>query len=193
MGFPLVLKISSPDILHKTEAKGVMVNISSEDGLRAAFNEIIRNAKNYKPDAKIDGVLVQKMARKGATEVILGATTDPQFGPLVMFGLGGVFVEVLKDVSFRAAPVCSLEATDMIHEIKSYDIIKGVRGKKPKDEKALAEALSRISQLMIDFPEISEMDANPVMLYEDGLVIVDALITLGNETEKKGYVPRPGC
>jgi acyl-CoA synthetase (NDP forming) len=178
MGFPLALKILSPDILHKTEARGVVLNISSEDGVRAAFDAIMHNARTYKPDARIHGVLIQKMARPGATEVIMGASKDPQFGPVVMFGLGGIFVEVLKDVSFRAAPVSPSEALEMIKEIKSYEIIKGYRGKKPKDIEYLAETISRLSQLITDFPEIKEIDANPAMLYEDDLDIVDALITL---------------
>lgn len=178
MGFPLALKILSPDILHKTEAKGVALNISSEDGVRVAFDAIMHNTRAYKPDAKIQGIIIQKMARPGATEVIMGASKDPQFGPVVMFGLGGIFVEVLKDVSFRAAPLSPAEALEMIKEIKSYEIIKGYRGKKPKDAEYLAETISRLSQLITDFPEINEIDANPAMLYEDDLEIVDALITL---------------
>ena len=178
MGFPLALKILSPDILHKTEAKGVVLNISSEDGVRAAFDAIMHNARAYKPDARIQGILIQKMARPGPTEVIMGASKDPQFGPVVMFGLGGIFVEVLKDVSFRAAPISPAEALEMIKEIKSYEIIKGYRGKKPKHVEYLAETISRLSQLITDFPEIKEIDANPAMLYEDDLDIVDALITL---------------
>jgi len=178
MGFPLALKILSPDILHKTEAKGVVLNISSEDGVRVAFDAIMHNARTYKTDANIHGVLIQKMARPGATEVIMGASKDPQFGPVVMFGLGGIFVEVLKDITFRAAPISPAEALEMIKEIKSYEIIKGYRGKKPKDAEYLAETISRLSQLLKDFPEIREIDANPAMIYEDDLEIVDALITL---------------
>jgi acyl-CoA synthetase (NDP forming) len=121
---------------------------------------------------------VQKMAPKGGTEVIFGAIKDSTFQQTVMFGLGGIFVEVLKDVTFRVAPVSPEEARKMVTEIAAYPIIKGVRGQKPRDEAALANALSRLSQLTVDFPEIKELDANPVMLYEDGLLIVDSVIKL---------------
>lgn len=178
IGYPVVLKISSPDIVHKTEARGVKVNLKNDQEVRAAFNEIVANARSYKSDARIVGVLVQKMASPGGTEVIFGAIRDPQFQQVVMFGLGGIFVEVLKDVTFRVAPVTVEEARSMALEIQASPIIKGVRGQKSKDIDALAEALSRLSQLVVDFPEIKELDANPVMLYEQGLVVVDARILL---------------
>ncbi len=184
IGFPVVLKIASPDILHKTEAGGVVVGIRDEGEVRSAFSQILANARSYKPDARVEGVLVQRMAPKGATEVILGATVDPQFGHLVMFGLGGIFVEVLKDVAFRAAPICPEEAEEMLKEIKGYQVLKGVRGQKPRDVKAAAQALSRLSALVTDFPEIVELDANPTMLYPEGMIIVDALIKLGEAPER---------
>ncbi len=178
LGYPVVLKISSPDILHKTDAKGVKINLNNENDVRAAFAEILDNARKYNPNAKILGLLVQKQAPRGGTEVIFGAIKDPQFQQAVMFGLGGIFVEVLKDVTFRVAPISPLEAQAMFKEIAGYPMIQGVRGEKPRDAEALAEALSRLSQLVVDFPEIKELDANPVLLYEKGLLVVDARILL---------------
>ncbi|MEI6308898.1 MAG: acetate--CoA ligase family protein, partial [bacterium] len=178
IGYPVVVKIASADILHKTEAKGVKVGLANAEEVRQATAEVIANAKAYKANAKIDGVLVQKMAPKGGTEVIFGAIKDATFQQTVMFGLGGIFVEVLKDVTFRVAPVSPQEARKMVTEIAAYPIIKGARGQKPRDEAALAQALARLSQLVVDFPEIKELDANPVMVYEDGLLIVDSVIKL---------------
>lgn len=178
LGYPVVLKISSPDILHKTEAKGVKVNLKTPEEVRSAFKEIMENARKYKADARIVGVLVQKMAAPGGTEVIFGAIRDPQFKQVVMFGLGGIFVEVLKDVTFRVAPVTIEEARKMALEIQASSILKGVRGQAPRDLDSLADSLSRLSQLVVDFPEIKELDANPVMLYESGLLVVDARILL---------------
>ncbi|MCR4433480.1 MAG: acetate--CoA ligase family protein [Caldiserica bacterium] len=178
IGYPVVLKISSPDIIHKTEAKGVKINLKNAEDVKKAFEEIIVNARKYKTDARIVGVLVQKMASPGGTEVIFGAIRDPQFQQVVMFGLGGIFVEVLKDVTFRVAPVTVEEAKKMALEIQAASILKGVRGQGPRDLDTLAESLSRLSQLVVDFPEIKELDANPVMLYESGLIVVDARILL---------------
>lgn len=178
LGYPVVLKIASPDILHKTDAKGVKVGISNPAEVRTAFTEILANAKAYKAEAKIAGILVQEMAPKGGTEVIFGAIKDVAFEQTIMFGLGGIFVEVLKDVTFRIAPISVTEAKSMVMEINAYPIIKGARGEKPRDQEALADALSRLSQLTIDFPEIKELDANPVLLYEKGMIVVDARIIL---------------
>jgi acetyltransferase len=178
LGYPVVLKIASPDILHKTDAKGVKVGISNPEEIRTAFTEILANAKVYKAEAKIAGILVQEMAPKGGTEVIFGAIKDAAFQQTIMFGLGGIFVEVLKDVTFRIAPISVAEAKSMVMEINAYPIIKGARGEKPRDQEALADALSRFSQLTIDFPEIKELDANPVLLYEKGMIVVDARIIL---------------
>jgi acetyl coenzyme A synthetase (ADP forming)-like protein len=178
IGYPVVVKIASPDILHKTEAKGVKVGMATAEEVRQATAEVLANAKVYNPNAHIDGVLVQKMAPKGGTEVIFGAIKDATFQQILMFGLGGIFVEVLKDVTFRVAPVSPEEARRMVSEITAYPIIKGVRGQKPLDENSLSVTLARLSQLITDFPEIKELDANPVMLYQDGLIIVDSLIKL---------------
>ena len=176
--YPVVMKIVSPQIIHKSDAGGVKVNIKSDEEVRQAFHDIIENAKRYDPHAEIHGVYVQHMEPWG-TETIIGSTYDKQFGPTVMFGLGGVFVEILKDVTFRIAPFSEDEAMDMIKEIKGYKILRGARGEKPRDVKAIAEAISRLSQLVWDFRDyIKEVDANPVMAYEHGIKIVDARIIL---------------
>lgn len=179
-GFPVVLKIVSPDILHKSDAGGVKVNLKDEAGVRAAYKAILASAKAYKADAKIEGVAVQEMAPAGV-EVILGSVNDPSFGPTVMFGLGGIFVEVLKDVTFRVAPVNAAQAESMLDEIQAAPILRGARGEKPRDRKALAAALAAYSAMIRDLEdEVGESDANPVMVYEDGrgLKIVDARIIL---------------
>ena len=180
IGFPIVMKIVSPEILHKSDAGGVKIGIEDVDAVRQAFRTILENAKRYKPDANIHGVLLQDMAPKG-TEVICGSVNDTQFGPTVMFGLGGIFVEVLKDVTFRVAPISKNEAMDMLPGIKAYPILQGVRGEKRRDQEALAEVISRISQLVNDFgDEIAETDANPILLYEQGkgVKVVDARVIL---------------
>ena len=180
IGFPLVIKIVSPDILHKSDAGGVKVNIKDEAGIRDAYKTILANAKAYKADANIHGVAIQEMAPWG-TETILGSVNDPSFGPTVMFGLGGIFVEVLKDVTFRVAPVSLVQAEEMIGEIKSAAILAGVRGEKPRDRKVLAQTIFAYSSLVHDLEdEIKESDANPVLVYEEGagLKVADARIIL---------------
>lgn len=180
IGFPVVIKIVSPDILHKSDAGGVKVNIKDEEGVRAAFRTIIENAKKYKADANIHGCCVQEMAPFGK-EVIVGSTNDATFGPTVMYGMGGIFVEVLKDVTFRVAPFSTVTADEMLPEIKSFPILRGTRGEKACDTKALSEVISRVSQLVWDLrDEIAETDANPIMVYEEGkgLKVVDARIIL---------------
>ncbi len=177
LGYPVVMKVSSPDILHKSDAGCVRVNVKNDEEVRRFYKEILENAKEYSRNAEIEGILIQKMVPYGR-EVIIGMTRDPQFDATIMFGLGGIFVEILKDVTFRIAPVTLREALDMVKEIKGYEILKGARGEKRKDINAVAETISRISQLAIDFPEISEIDANPIFVYEKGIVAADALITL---------------
>jgi acetyltransferase len=180
IGFPVVMKIVSPDILHKSDAGGVRVNIKDEAGVREAYNTILKNARNYKAEALIHGVAVQEMAPWG-TEVILGSVNDPTFGPTMMFGLGGIFVEVLKDVTFRVAPVASSQALRMLGEIRGAPILAGVRGEAPRDRKALADVICQYSSMIIDLAdEISESDANPVLVYDEGkgLKVVDARIIL---------------
>lgn len=180
IGYPIVMKILSPDILHKSDAGGVKVGLESEAEVREAFRTIMANAKAYNADADIHGVVVQKMAPWG-TEVILGSVNDMTFGPTLMFGLGGIFVEVLKDVTFRVAPVGVDETLTMLSDINGAPILKGVRGEAPRDTKALAEVLSRYSQMIYDLAdEIQESDANPTIVYEEGAgtCIVDARIIL---------------
>jgi acetyl coenzyme A synthetase (ADP forming)-like protein len=178
--YPVVMKIVSPQIIHKSDAGGVKVFIKDEQGVRSAYREIIENARKYKADANIHGVLVQEMALLGR-EVIVGSVNDATFGPTVMFGLGGIFVEALKDVTFRVAPVSPKGAAEMFPEIRAYPILQGTRGEKRRDQEALAEVISRLSQMVYDLQdEIAETDANPIMLYEEGrgLKVVDARIIL---------------
>lgn len=180
VGFPIVMKIVSPDILHKSDAGGVKVNIKDETSARDAFTTIMKNAKAYKADANIHGVAIQEMAPMG-TEVILGSTSDPTFGPTVMFGLGGIFVEVLKDVTFRVTPVSEKQAAQMIGEIRGAPIIAGARGEAPRDRKALTDVIVKYSNMVLDLKdEVAESDANPVLVYEEGkgLKVVDARIIL---------------
>ncbi len=167
IGYPVVMKIASPDILHKTDVGGVRVGLDSPSEVRDAFDLMVYRAQKYQPNAQIWGCLVQEMMR-GGKEVITGMNRDPQFGPLVMFGLGGIYVEVLKDVSFRVAPFDRKEAMAMIQEIRSYGLLRGVRGEPPADLDAVADVLLRLSQLVTDFPEIVEMDINPLMVFEKG-------------------------
>ncbi|KXK32624.1 MAG: acetate-CoA ligase (ADP-forming) subunit beta [Candidatus Brocadia sinica] len=177
VGYPVVLKIVSPDISHKTDVGGVKLGIKDDEGVKVAYDEIIRNVKKRQPDARIDGILVQEMATP-STEVIVGGLRDPQFGPAVMFGLGGIFVEVFKDVSFRIAPVDEYEALDMIHGIKGAKILKGFRNAEAADIPALAQIIVQVSDIMISLEEIKEIDLNPVLVYPKGLKAVDARIIL---------------
>lgn len=167
IGFPVVMKIASPDILHKTDVGGVRVGIESPTDVRDAFDLMVYRAQKYQPQAQIWGCLVQEQVR-GGKEIITGMNRDPQFGPLVMFGLGGIYVEVLKDVSFRIAPFDRKEAAAMLKEIRSFGLLQGVRGEPPADLEAVADTLLRLSQLVTDFPEIVEMDINPLMVFEKG-------------------------
>lgn len=177
IGYPVVLKIVSPDILHKTEAGGVLINLKSKAEVEKGFEKILENVKNYKPSAKIVGILVQKMAPQ-STEIIVGGIKDPQFGPTLMFGLGGIFVEVLKDVTFRVVPITEEDAKEMIKEIKAYQVLKGYRGQKPRDEEAIVKILLATSKLMLENEEIDQIDLNPIMVYEKGASVVDARIIL---------------
>jgi acetyltransferase len=166
-GYPVVMKIASPDILHKTDIGGVRLNNNSANDVRDAFDLLIYRALRYMPDAEIWGCLVQKQVR-GGREVIIGMNRDPQFGPLVMFGLGGIYVEALKDVAFRIAPFSEDEANEMIREIRSFNLLRGIRGQVRSDIDAIVQSLLKVSQLVTDFPEIVEMDINPLMVFEDG-------------------------
>jgi 4-hydroxybutyryl-CoA synthetase (ADP-forming) len=182
IGYPVVMKIASQDIIHKSDAGGVKVGLKSDDEVRVAFRTIMDNSKRYKEDAKIKGVIIQEMI-KSAKEIILGAKHDPSFGPLVMVGLGGIYVEILKDAVFRLAPIEELEAARMIESIKTIKLLKGVRGEKQSDLNALVDSLQRLSQLIIDFPEIEEFDMNPLLVLEEGkgACAVDVRIGLRKE------------
>lgn len=182
MGYPVVMKIASPDILHKTDIGGVKVGLQDAGEVRDAFDLISFRARRYMPEADIWGVTVQEMAPKGR-EVIVGMTRDPQFGPLILFGLGGVYVEAIKDVAFRVAPMSRLEAQEMVTEIRSYPLLKGVRGEPPADMKAVVDNILRISQLVTDFPYLLELDINPLFVYPEGrgAIAVDARMILDLE------------
>lgn len=177
LGYPVVLKIVSPDISHKTDVGGVKVGIKDNEGIKAAYEEIMKNVNMKMPDARIHGIIVEEMAAP-STEVIVGGLRDPQFGPAVMFGLGGIFVEVYKDVSFRIAPVEEHEAFDMIHEVKGAKILKGFRGAEQLDIAALAQAILQVSHVMMSVEEIKEIDLNPVIVYPKGVKAVDTRIIL---------------
>ena len=188
MGFPVVMKIVSPDILHKTEAGGVLVDIKNAEEAASAYEKIIANARNYKADANIVGVQVQQMIKAGQ-EVIIGAVTDNSFGKLVAFGLGGVLVEVLKDITFRLAPATLQDAYSMLDGIQAAEILKGVRGGDPVDREALAKLIVAVSKLVSDFPEISELDLNPVFASKQGAVAADVRIVLDFAAKAPRYRP----
>jgi len=178
IGYPVALKVQSPDISHKTEARAVRLGIASDAELTAAYDEVIANARAYRKDAKIEGVLVQEMAKDGV-EAILGVTNDPLFGPAVMFGLGGIFAEVLKDVSFRLAPVTASVAREMIEEIAGYPVLAGARGRPRADIGALVDAIVRLSALAVDLKDhVAELDINPLFVFGEGKGVkaADALI-----------------
>jgi acetyl coenzyme A synthetase (ADP forming)-like protein len=177
IGFPVVMKIVSPQILHKTEAGGVIVGVKSAEQAREAYGAIVGNARKYDSKADIHGVQVQQMLA-GGTEVIIGAVTDPAFGKLVAFGLGGILVEVLKDITFRLAPATNEDALSMLDGIAAAEILRGVRGAKPVDRRALSAMIERVSSLIADFPEISELDLNPVFATEHGATAADVRIVL---------------
>ena len=176
IGYPTVLKIVSPDVIHKFDVGGVFLNINSQDEARNAYVKIIENVKKHKSDAIINGVLVQEMA-SCATEVIVGSIKDKQFGQTLMFGFGGTFVEIMKDVSFRIAPVNRTEAFEMITEVKAYPLLTGYRGQQPVDIKSIVNILLNTSKLVMDHTQIKELDLNPIMVYEKGAKTVMAIIT----------------
>jgi 4-hydroxybutyryl-CoA synthetase (ADP-forming) len=179
IGYPVVLKIASPQIIHKSDAGGVKVNLQNAKDVENAFDTIIKNAKKYNKKADIKGVLVVEMV-KGGKEMIIGSKLEPGFGPVVMLGMGGIYVEVLKDVTFKLAPMTNLEADHMISSIKTKKILEGVRGEKPSDIKKLSECIQRLSQLVSDFNEIKELDMNPVLVMEKnkGCKVLDVRIGL---------------
>jgi acyl-CoA synthetase (NDP forming) len=177
IGYPIVLKIVSPEVTHKSDVGGVKVGIASADEVRAAFDDITAAVKRTQPDARIEGVAVQKMAPPG-TEVIIGMSKDPQFGPVLMFGLGGIFVEVLKDVAFRIVPLEPKDARQMIEEIRGFPVLQGVRGQDPADLAALESLLLKLSAFVEANPQVEELDLNPVFASKDGAIAVDARIVI---------------
>jgi acyl-CoA synthetase (NDP forming) len=177
IGFPVVLKIASPDITHKSDAGGVKVGLNNKTEMRKAYGEIMASARQKYPAARIEGVAVQSMARPGI-EIIIGMFKDSQFGPVIMFGLGGIFVEVLKDVSFRLIPIVSRDAEEMIKEIKGYSLLQGYRGQEPAHIPSLVDILLKVSDLVEQTPDIKEIDLNPVFAYKDSALAVDARIVL---------------
>jgi acetate---CoA ligase (ADP-forming) len=180
IGFPVVLKIASPDILHKTDVGGVKVGLRNPEEVRDAFELMVYRAERYIPDANIWGCLVQQMVPQGGLEVLVGMNRDPQFGPLVTFGLGGIYVETLKDVTFRIAPFSKQEAEQMLQEIRAHALLDGVRGQPAYDKEAIVDVLLRIGQLVGDFPEIAELDINPLMVYPQkrGAIAIDMRLIL---------------
>ena len=188
IGYPVALKVLSSQITHKSDAGAIALGLNDDDAVSQAYDRIIASARAYDPAATIDGVLVQQMARPGR-EVIVGAVTDPTFGKVVMFGLGGIFVETFKDVTFALAPTSPERAREMLGEIQGAAILRGVRGEKPADLAAIAGVIQTVSQLVTDLPEIAELDLNPVIAYDDGVLAVDARIAL-RTTEHNGR-PRP--
>ncbi|MFW9982728.1 MAG: acetate--CoA ligase family protein [Candidatus Thorarchaeota archaeon] len=184
IGFPVVLKILSKDILHKSDAGGVKINLKDEDSVRKAFDEIMDNARNYGKEKGVEvdlsrGVFISDFADMG-TEIIVGVTKDPQFGHALMAGLGGIFVEVLKDVSFRLIPFTETDAREMLSELKAYKILEGVRGEPPRDVDSLVRVMLAVSKMIEENPEITELDCNPTFVYEEGKgsLVVDARILI---------------
>jgi acetyltransferase len=177
LGFPVVVKLVSKTIIHKTEVGGVVLDVHSEEEAREAFLQIKERFARISKEAEMDGVLVQKMVSKGV-EVIVGVTQDPSFGPLIMFGMGGIYTELFKDAVFRVHPLTDVDAQEMVRSIKAYKLLEGWRGAKPSDIKALEELLLRISAMVEDIPQIMEMDLNPLKALERGYVVVDARIML---------------
>jgi len=174
---PVAMKIVSGDILHKSEAGGVKLNLKTQEDVRRAYKAIIRGAREYNPDADIKGVLVEPMSKEGL-EIIIGTKMDDQFGPVIMFGIGGIMVEVLKDVVFRVLPISERTARRMIERIRSVELLNGFRGKPPVDKKSIKQLLLAVSEIVGSYDDIQEIDLNPVIAYEHGLDIVDARILL---------------
>ena len=177
MGFPIALKIASPEVIHKSDSGGVKLSLNNVSEVKKAYDEILKKVKKQYPDAVIHGVSVQKMVRPG-TEVIVGVSKDPQFGPVIMFGLGGIFVELLKDVTFRVIPVEQRDAREMIKEVKGYPLLQGYRGKESANISALVEVILKISKLIEENPHIKELELNPIFVYREKAVGVDARIIL---------------
>jgi acyl-CoA synthetase (NDP forming) len=185
IGFPVVLKVASPDISHKSDAGGVRIGLNRKTEVARAYKEIMASARQNYPTAKIEGVSVQRQAKPGI-EIIVGMFKDSQFGPVLMFGLGGILVEVLKDVAFRIVPLAQRDAREIIREIKGYSILEGYRGQEPANIPLLEDMLLKVSDFVEQVPEIKEIDLNPIFAYKDGAVVVDARIVLEEDTSNQG-------
>lgn len=179
IGYPVVLKIVSPDIVHKSDVGGVKLNLNTGEEVRKSFDEILRNVRNKTPEAKIAGILVQEMIPQ-SLEVIVGATRDPTFGPVILFGLGGIFVEVLKDVSFRITPLTRYDAETMLTEIKAAKILDGYRGTPPRDKEAIIDIIMKLAKFMEEHDSVTDVDLNPIMVFEvgKGAKVADARILI---------------
>ena len=182
-GFPVVLKVASPDIVHKSDIGGVKVGLTNATQVSKAYREIMTSVKQKEPKASIHGVSVQPMAKPGV-EIIIGMSKDAQFGPVIMFGLGGILVEILKDVSFRIVPLAKRDAREMIRDIKGYPVLEGYRGQPPSDVAALEDMILKVSAFVERTPVIKELDLNPVFAYKDGAIAVDARIVLEADATK---------
>lgn len=183
LGFPVVLKIASPDIIHKSDSGGVKLDLKNATQVGHAYSDILSSIRRAFPQAIIQGVSVQKMARPGI-EVIIGISQDAQFGPVIMFGIGGILVEIIKDVSFRIIPLMERDAAEMIREIKGYRLLQGYRGQEPANIPKLEQLILKISQFIEQNPQIKELDLNPIYAYQDDITVVDARIILGSSTEE---------
>jgi len=180
IGYPVVAKLMSPDIIHKTDAKVIRLSIKSDDELSQAYEEVISNGRSYNPDAKVIGVNIQKMAKNGVAEIILGSVRDKNFGPVLMFGFGGIFVEIFKDVSYRVCPITKEEAERMVRSIKAFPLLNGYRGQPKGDIDQLIEMMLKCCNILMENPEIIELDLNPIIVFETGkgIMVVDARIIL---------------
>jgi len=181
IGYPVVMKIVSPEIAHKSDVGGVVIGVENSDEVRSVFAEINRSVADKAPQAEIDGIAIQAMVPQG-TEIIVGSTTDAQFGPVMMFGLGGVFVEILEDVAFRVVPLEAKDASDIVREIKGFPLLDGARGREKADLNSLENLILKVSNLVDENPEIAELDLNPIFAYSDGVVAVDAHVVLDTKS-----------
>ncbi len=177
LGYPLVMKIVSPQISHKTDEDGIRLNLKNKKEIQTAYKDMMQNIPLKEPNAHIEGVQLQKMLSDGV-EVIIGMVRDPTFGPMIMFGLGGVHVELFKDVIFKIAPINRIEAENMIKQTKTFKLLSGTRGDKPKDIKSITDIILKVSQLVTDFPEINEFEINPLIVFEQGAAAVDMRLNL---------------
>jgi len=181
IGYPVAMKIVSPDVLHKIDVGGVKLDLNSDEEISEAYDEILKNVKKHVPNAKIEGVLLQEYVT-GGTETIIGIHRDPKFGPLLMFGLGGIYVEAYRDVSFRLAPIRELSAENMISQIRGTKILQGFRGQPPADTRAVAECIERLSQLSVELPDVAELDDNPLVAFAKGCKALDARIIIDTKS-----------